>query len=98
MIGYYNEDLPGGKKKRNYSESFFTKYKFLIIIVIIVLVIVFGVLGFFFGKLVYDKVRKKRINEVDDNYDYNPQENINENINDNDNEKNNNLIINQNDE
>jgi hypothetical protein len=98
MIGYYNEDLPGGKKKRNYSESFFTKYKFLIIIVIIVLVIVFGVLGFFLGKLVYDKVRKKRINEVDDNYDYNPQENINENINDNNNEKNNNLIINQNDE
>ena len=97
MIGYYNEDLPGGKKKINYSESFFAEYKFSIITVIIVfvvvLVIAFGILGFFLGKLVYDKVRKKRINEVDDNYDYNPQENIN----DNDNENNNNLILNQND-
>ena len=89
MIGYYNEDLPGGKKKNNNNESFFTQHKILFIILVIVLIIVFGVLGFFLGKLVYDKVRKKRINEVDDNYDYNPQENDNDN-----NDKNNNLIIN----
>ena len=40
------------------------------------MVVIFGILGFFLGKKVYDKVRKKRVNEVeDDNYDYNPQKN-----------------------
>ena len=84
MIGYYNSDLPGGKKinLNNYNKSFL-----FIGLSLSVLIIIFGLLGFFFGKLVYDKVRKKRINEVDDNYDYNPQE-------DNENNKENNLIIN----
>ena len=72
MMGYYNEELPGGRKKKNVS---FFDNKIAIISLVVFLVIIFGILGFFLGKLVYDKVRKKRINEVDDNYDYNPQEN-----------------------
>ena len=83
MIGYYNIDLPGGKKKKINND----KTKIYLFVGIFVLVIIFGFLGFFLGKLVYDKVRKKRINEVDDNYDYNPQEN-------NENNQGNNLIIN----
>ena len=47
----------------------------VLIVVIIILVIIFGIVGFYLGKIVYDKVRKPRLNEVDDNYDYYPQEN-----------------------
>ena len=78
MIGYYNEDLPGGKKNKNRNNNdnilFFSNYKYLVIS-IGVLIIIFGAVGFFFGKMVYDRVRKKRINEVEDNYDYIPEEN-----------------------
>jgi len=56
--------------------------------VVVILIIVFGILGFFVGKLVYDKMRKKRINEIDDNYDYNTQQNFN------DEDKKNGLIVN----
>ena len=55
---------------------------------VVILIIVFGILGFFVGKLVYDKMRKKRINEIDDNYDYNTQQNFN------DEDKKNGLIVN----
>ena len=75
-IGYYNENLPGGKKEKNNNLISFMNNKVLIIIIIF-LVIIFGFLGFFLGKIVYDQVRKKRINEVDDNYDYISQENNN---------------------
>ena len=73
-IGYYNEKLPGGKKKKNNKIISFMDNKVLVV-VIIILVIIFVIVGFFLGKIVYDKVRKPRLNEVDDNYDYYPQEN-----------------------
>ena len=80
MIGYYNEDLPGGKKKdkdmKDEESLFIINNKFFFIIIILLLIIIFGILGFYFGKIVYKNVRKKRINEVDDNYDYNSQENL----------------------
>ena len=96
MIGYYNIDLPGGKQNKNEEKiySFSSKYKALIISLIIVLVIIFGIFGFYLGKFVYDKVRKKRINELDDNYDYDSHENFNFSKNDN----NNNYMINDNNE
>ena len=39
---------------------------------IVILVILFGVLGYLLGKYIYDRVRvrTKRINEVDEDYDY----------------------------
>ena len=47
---------------------------------LIAFVVVFAILGFFIGKFVYDKVRKKRINEVDDdNYEYASQQNKEDN-------------------
>ena len=86
MIGYYNFDLPGGKNKnnndktneqnneKNYFENIY------IWLGVSVIVIGFAALGFFIGKIVYDKVRKRRINEVDDdNYYYNTQQNKEDN-------------------
>ena len=90
MIGYYKEEELNDEKNDNNSIFTSVNNTYLIIIMII-LIIIFGVVGFFLGKIVYDKVRKKRINEVDDNYDYFPQENINDN-----NDNNNDLIINEN--
>ena len=49
------------------------KYFFIIIIG------VFGYVGFFYGKKFYDKVRKKRIYEVEDNYEYRGEESTNSN-------------------
>jgi hypothetical protein len=46
--------------------------------VVVILIIIFGILGFFVGKFVYDNIRKKRVNEIDDNFDYNPQQNKND--------------------
>ena len=90
MIGYYKEEELNDEK--NYNNSVFSSVNnTYLIIIMIILIIIFGVVGFFLGKIVYDKVRKKRINEVDDNYDYFPQENINDN-----NDNNNDLIINEN--
>ena len=87
-IGYYKEEK--NKENNENDNSIFSilnnKY---IIFIMIILIIIFCVVGFFLGKIVYDKVRKKRINEVDDNYDYFPQENINDNNDNND------LIINE---
>ena len=36
-------------------------------------------LAFFYGKKFYDKVRKKRIYEVEDNYEYRGEESTNSN-------------------
>ena len=82
MIGYYNFDLPGGKNDNNVENieknNFFQNI--YVWVGLIIIVIIFGIFGFFFGKIIYDKVRKKRMNEVDDdNYDYFSQKNNNEN-------------------
>ena len=70
-IGYYLKT-----KDSNNSDPdglFFTKASFIIIVVFVL--IVFSVFGFFVGKNFYDKMRKRRMNELDDIYDYKPQEN-----------------------
>ena len=77
MIGFYNENLPGGKKNNTNDNSFLIKNKVYLIFIIFVLIIIFGLLGFYLGKLLYDNVRRKRINELDDNYQYNSNEYLN---------------------
>ena len=85
MIGYYNVDLPGGKNNGENEEKspeqniFNSIYTWIGIFLIIV---IFGILGFFLGKYIYDKVRKKRMNEIDDNFVYNSKQN-NEDENEN---------------
>ena len=43
-------------------------------VIIAFVVGVFGIGGFVIGKIVYDKIRKRRKNELDDLYEYKPQE------------------------
>jgi hypothetical protein len=62
-IGFYNEQLPGGKKKKNMNNIFIN-------ILFVIIIIGFGYVGFYYGKKVYDKARKKRINEIEDGYTY----------------------------
>ena len=62
-IGFYNEELPGGKKKKKISNIFIN-------ILFVIIIIGFGYIGFYYGKKVYDKARKKRINEIEDGYSY----------------------------
>ena len=81
MIGYYNFDLPGGKENnsgKNNKEKNFFKNVFVWVGIVIV-VAFFGISGFFIGKYFYDKARRKRMNEVDDNYDYYPEKNKEDN-------------------
>ena len=63
-IGFYNEQLPGGKKRSKFLSILLNIFYFIIIVG-------FGYIGFYYGKKVYDKVRKKRIYEVEDEYEYN---------------------------
>ena len=66
-IGFYNMDLPNGQKSKTMS-NFFLNLLYIIIIGF------YGYVGFFYGKKAYDKVRKRKIYEIDDNYEYNKEE------------------------
>ena len=64
-IGFYSEyDSPKEKKS--------TLKLIILTITIIVLLIAFGLSGFFLGKKIYDN-RKKRANELDEEYEYKTQ-------------------------
>ena len=72
LIGYYIKAKNSDPEQPKEKGGFLPETTF--VIVISCLVIVFGVIGFFVGKLVYDKIRKKRMNELDDLYEYKPEE------------------------
>ena len=61
---YYEE-----QKKEEENEPPGNNNAVLYIIITVILVSITGVLGFFFGKYL-NKIRKKRANELDDDYDY----------------------------
>ena len=63
-IGFYAKSY--GKNKNGNSSL---KY-FLYIIIIIILIVIFVVVGIFLGKKIYGLKRKKRANEMDDDYEY----------------------------
>ena len=71
-IGYYLKTKDSNNSDPD-NGLFFTKASFIIIVVFVL--IIFSVFGFFVGKYFYDKMRKRRMNELDDIYDYKPQEN-----------------------
>ena len=53
-----------------YNISFWDKYKLYIIIALLsVFVIISGIIGFIFGRKVWIKNRKRRVCELDDDYD-----------------------------
>ena len=62
-IGFYNEELPGGKRRSKLLNI-------LLNIFYVIIIIIFGYLGFYYGKKVYDKVRKRRVYEVYDDFEY----------------------------
>ena len=71
-IGYYTEN---NEEKNNFG---FSVTKIVIFVIIGVLLLLSGI---FIGKLLYDKKRKKRVNELDDLCDYNEnKENQNEGL------------------
>ena len=78
-IGFYNPDL---KLNNNYK-----KYNLLIRIFGIIIVIACSALGFYLAKKIYEHSRKKRINEINDQYEYNSYEKHNINCKDNDKNK-----------
>ena len=70
-IGFYNQDLSSKKGKKILNVFLNIFY--------VIIICVFGFLGFYYGKKAYDKVRKKKIYEIDDNYEYKNDEKKNSN-------------------
>jgi hypothetical protein len=64
-VGFYNQD-PNKKSSKVWNV--------LLNIFFVIIIFIFGYVGFFYGKKAYDKVRKKRIYEIEDNYVYQNQE------------------------
>ena len=62
---YYEEEQKGEDGREKPTNNYIVLY----FVLIVVLVSVVGVLGFFLGKYL-NKMRKKRANELDDDYDY----------------------------
>ena len=91
MIGYYRNDgkiIEKEKNNNNNKVNFFESTVFKIIIIIILVIIIF-VLGMLFQKT-FQKNRKKKANELDDNYEYEPYKDKINNENDNKNNNGNN--------
>ena len=76
-IGFY-KDLTIANSDKKFNN------KLLIWILFPIILIIFGVGGFFLGKMIYNKNRKKRANELDDDYEY-QQKNKEEKLKDNEN-------------
>ena len=68
------------------SDAEYKKKIIVIIVVSVVAVIVLGIGAFFLGKKMYE-IRKKRANELKDDFDYTASEKINENKENDDNNK-----------
>ena len=73
QIYFYNK-IPEEKKeekedKDENNETFWEKYKIVIIITFVVIILIIYGIGILTGKFVFKK-RKKKANELDDNYDY----------------------------
>ena len=88
-IGYYKNDGKSIKRKDNEKKkNVFDSLIFKISLIIILIIIIF-ILGMIFQKNI-KKTRKKKANELDDNYEY---DTFAERDNDNKNEKNNEKLV-----
>ena len=70
LIGLYKKiNNENNNRENNYLEN--TNYNLLLINIIwLGIVLIIGIVSFFIGKYLCIKIRKKRVNELDDNYDY----------------------------
>ena len=69
MIGFYNKNIKI-KENENKKLKIYYEYKFKIIIILILVFILNLIIGFFLGKKIYEKTRKKKLNELNDDYKY----------------------------
>ena len=68
-ISFYNKNIPINTKVEN-NENNNKSFSIYLIIGGILFIITACVIGFFFGKKCYEKVRNKRKNELEEDYDY----------------------------
>ena len=97
LVGVYNPVMPkinneeyqnqtDGQNQIYDSDAEYKKKIIVIIVVSVVAVIILGIGAFFLGKKMYE-IRKKRANELKDDFDYTASDNINENKENDDNNK-----------
>ena len=80
-IGYYinyNKEKENINDENDKENNLFLNKFFKVVIIIISIIIIF-VLGMIFNNL-FKKPKKKRANELDDEFEYNTYEGINDNI------------------
>ena len=70
MIGFYDKNIKIKTKNEQKNTGKGKKVELKVIIIFIVCLIVFVLLGFLLGKKIYDKARKKKANELIDDYEY----------------------------
>lgn len=68
MIGFYDKNIK--IETKNEKDGNGSTYNSKIIIIFIICLIIFILIGFLLGKKIYDKARKKKANELIDDYDY----------------------------
>ena len=73
----YGDQNQNEKAKEKNNSSFWKKIRIYFIILLIIIALVIGV---FIGKIIW-KIRKKRCNELDENYEYKSNNDIDEKIN-----------------
>jgi len=71
MIGFYNKNI---KNEDETVEKKYYEHDIIFIILIIIGFIIFFIAGFFVGKKIYEKTRRKKANELEDEYDYESQD------------------------
>ena len=69
MIGFYDKNIQVVSKEEE-KNKYYYEHDIKIIILFIIIFILFLVIGFFLGKKIYDKKRKKKANELVDDYEY----------------------------
>ena len=82
LIGYYNspENYDNSKIIENENNE---KYRLYILIIVLLLIVLFLlVVTFFLVKKLMNKNRRKRANELDDEYEYNNKYSINDEASD----------------
>ena len=75
MIGFYHKNLNNeSSNNKEKIDIYYYEHDIVAICIIVVVIILFFIIGFFVGKKIYDKTRKKKANELIDDYDYNTQD------------------------
>ena len=69
MIGFYNKNIKY-KENENKKLKIYYEYNVKIIFILIIGFILNLIIGFCLGKKIYEKTRKKKVNELNDDYKY----------------------------